>query len=217
MIRPISLLTIFLAGCATVRGGADQPSGDTRHWITYRVEIGDQVLQFSIPPGVNEDFMDPREVPKRIDVQNPIANDTSSVGVLLRRWDYRRSPFSPILGTLTASIGLIYSEKPLSDMVSVQEAVKQHNEHMQNLEIARDPKYTGPATPPVRFDSVKISGRDAWYVSFRILPPSYVMPLDNHHYLGIGIDNGVYSGAWRENAQAAADAILKSIKIESKP
>jgi len=211
------LLVITLAGCATLSGAASLPSGDTRHWLTYRVEIGDQVLQFSVPPGVNEDFMDP-PVPKRIDLQQPELFDETGSGptVLSRHWDYRKNMFSPILGTLVAGIGLYYSEQSLGSLTSLKDVVRTHRELIQKQALARDPNDTGPPTPPVRFDSAKIAGKDAWYVSYRMLPSGYVVPLDEHHYLGIGVRNGVNPIDWREDAQAAADAILKSIKIEAK-
>ncbi|WP_325143118.1 hypothetical protein [Dokdonella sp.] len=184
--------------------------------MTYRVDLGDQVLQFAIPPGISEDFLDP-PVPQRIDLQNPNAFDeVGSAGILSRHWDYRKNGFAPHEGTLTAAIAVNFSEKPLDDLSALQGALRRQADLIYKQAVVRDPKYNGPPIPPLRFDPIKVAGRDGWYVSYRVLPSGYVVPLDKHHYLGIGVYNSVTRPDWREDAQAAANAILNSIHIGPK-
>jgi hypothetical protein len=211
---PVLLLASVLTGYATLVGAASLPSGDTQDWVTYHVILGDQILQFEIPPGVNRDFMD-TPVPKRIDLQNRDAFDEAgSAGILSRHWDYRKNCFAPHEGTLTAAIGVNFSEQPLDGLTALRGALRRQADLIYKQALIRDPEYRGPRISPSRFDPAKVAGRDGWHVSYRVLPSGYVVPLDTHHYLGVGIYNSVSRPDWRADAQAAARAILESIRIE---
>jgi hypothetical protein len=211
------LVGLLLTACGTQGYAISSPSDDMRRWLTYRVEIGDQILQFTIPPGVNGDFLDSPTIPKRIDPQQDETFDKSgSAEIFTRHWDYREGSFSPVVGTLVASIGLGYSQSSLDSLSDLQEEITRDRDLIQQQTIARDPRFRGPSTSPIRFDHVRIAERDALFISYRVLPPNYAVKLDVHHYLTISIRNGVNPGVSREKAQIAADAILRSISIEPK-
>src|SRR5512141_2326904 len=121
-------LAIALIAFATMSGAASLPSGDTKNWITSRVEVGDQVVRFTIPPGVSKEFLDP-PVPQKIDLQQQgIFDQVRGPRILSRHWDYRSNPFALVDGTLQATIWVKYSEKPLVDLNALQAAVSDNQE-----------------------------------------------------------------------------------------
>ena len=212
------LFAIALVGCATMSGATSLPSGDTRNWITYRVEVGGQVVQFMIPPGVSKDFLDPT-VPQHIDLQQPGLFDQAGSGprLLSRHWDYRSGPFALVDGTLHAAIWLKNSEKPLIDSNALQAAVSEGQE-LSRIKDLMNGGYTGPPNPTTKFDAISVGGLQGFYVHYQTSLPDYVVAIDAHHYLVIYVDSsGVTNVGWREDAKAAADAILSSIRIEPKP
>jgi hypothetical protein len=211
------LLALALAGCAAMSVAASLPSGDTRNWKTYQVEVGDQVIQFTIPPGVSKDFLDP-PVPSQIDLQQPGLFDKTGRGprILSRHWDYRSSPFALVDGTLNAVIWVKYSEKSLIDLSALQLVVSEGQELSRMKDLVKG-GYTGPPNPPTKFDSANVGGRQGLYVHYQTSLPDYVVAIASHHYLVIYIDSsGVSRPDWRADAKAAADAILRSIQIEPK-
>jgi hypothetical protein len=210
------LLAVTLIGCATMGGAASLPSGDTKNWITYRVEVGDQVVQFAIPPGVNEEFLDP-PVSQRIDLEQLGLFDQAGAGprLLSRHWDYRKGSHGPIGGTLRAYIGLWYVETILNSSNALQAAVVESNE----LRRTKDVLQGGSGGPPdkISFEPAVLGGREALLVRHQTSPSNYAVTLDAHHYLLVYISgNYVTEPGWREDAKAAAEAILNSIRIEPK-
>jgi hypothetical protein len=211
------LLTAALIGCATMTGAVSLPSGDTKNWITYRVEVGSQVVQFAIPPGVNTNFLDP-PVPQRIDLQQPGLFDQTGSGprILSRHWDYQRSPTALIDGTLHAAIWVKQNEKILNSLGALELAVRESQELSRAMDVMRG-GYIGPPNPPIKFDAAKVGNHRGLYVHYKSSLPDYAVAIDDHHYLVIYVDStGVTSPGWREDARAAAEAILNSIRIEPK-
>lgn len=216
LIRVV-MLVVALTGCATIGGAVGLPSGDTKNWITYRVDVGDQIVQFTIPPGLSKGFLDP-PVPQRIDFKQQALFDETGNGpeILSRHWDYRSSPFALVDGTLEAAIGVRHSEKTLNILTALQTAISESQEFSRIKDVMKG-GYTGPPNPPTRFDAIRVGGRQGFYVHYRTSLPDYVVTIDDHHYLVIYIDSsGVTRRDWREDAKAAADAILQSIRIESR-
>jgi hypothetical protein len=213
----VGLALVFtLAACATAGGAGEVPSGDTRSWIAYHVEVGVQIVQFTIPPGVNEDFLDP-PVPERIDLQQPGLFDRTGLGprLLSRHWDYRVSPFASVDGTLRAYIALWHSDAALVDDDALRKAI----EESKRLLRMKDLMEGGKGGPPdaMRFEPAAIGGRRGLLVHHQTSPSHYVVTLDAHHYLTISVDVGGVTGrGWRKDARAAVNAILQSIRVEPK-
>lgn len=215
MRQVLSALAFTLAGCVAMSVASGLPSGETKNWITYRVVVGDQVVRFAIPPGINEEFLDP-PVPQRIDLLKPGIFDQAGLGprLLSRHWDYRSSPTALVDGTLHAAIWLKSSEKPLVDSGALQAAVREGQELSRAKDVLSG-GYTGPPNPVIRFDATNVGGRQGFYVHYQTSLPDYVVAIDSHHYLVVYIDSsGVTNPGWREDAKAAAGAILNSIRIE---
>ena len=213
--RLIVLMAVTLVGCATMGTATDLPSGDTKNWITYRVEVSDQIVQFTIPPGVNNDFLDP-PVLQRIDLQQHGLFDETGQGprILSRHWDYRGSPFALVDGTLVAKILLIQSEKPLSDLSALQAAISERQALLHKKDV-NSGEYTGPPNPPTSFEFTNVGGRQGFKVHYTTTLPDYAVAIDDHHYLIIYLDSsGVARPGWREDARAAANAIFQSLSIE---
>lgn len=72
----------------------------------------------------------------------------------------------------------------------------------------------GAADTPMRFGPVQIAGGDALYVFIRSCHRTMLCHWTSN--LGISVRNEFSSIVWREDAKAAADAILKSINISPK-
>lgn len=218
MIRCLGpLLTVVLIGCATMTGAVSLPSGNTKSWITYRVEVGDEVVRFTIPPGANTDFLDP-PVPQRIDLQQPGLFDQTGLGprLLSRHWDYRSSATALVDGTLHAAIWVKRSEKVLNGLSALEAAVREGQELSRAKDVLKG-GYIGPPNPPIKFDATNVGNRHGLYIHYKTSLPDYAVVLDDHHYLVIYVDSsGVTSPAWCEDAKAAAEAILNSIRIEPK-
>jgi hypothetical protein len=210
-------LAVAFTGCATMSGATSLPSGNTKNWITYHVEIGDQMVQLTIPPGLSKDFLDP-PVPTHIDLLQPGLFDETGLGprLLSRHWDYRSSSFALVDGTLHAAIWVKYNKKVLSDLSALQAAIKESQE-LSRIQDVMKGGYIGPPNPPTRFDATNIGDREGLYVHYKTSLPDYAVAIDDHHYLVIYLDSsGVTNPGWREDAKAAADAILNSIRIEPK-
>lgn len=205
----------LIAGCATTNSAGSMPSGDTKHWKTYRIEVGDQIVQFTIPPDESPDWP-VVDIPKRIDLTQPGIFDQANEGpkLLLRFWDYRASRYAQVSGTLRASILLWYSDIELHTLTNLQAG----SENNDLLIASRDIVMGGNPGPkdPKRYEPVSIGGRMGLRVLHRITSPHYIVPIDAHHYLTISVDADVVRSGWQEDAKAAADAILNSIRIEPK-
>lgn len=212
----VTVLIVALEGCATTSGPASLPSGDTKNWVSYRVEVGDQVVQFTIPPGESPDWP-AFAIPKRIDLENPGIFDRADAGPgLLRRfWDYRSGRSARVDGTLRAYILLWRSENRLDDAAALQAAVEEN----AKLTRIRDAMRGGSGGPPdvMQFVPAVVGGRAGLLVRHQTSPTHYAVSLDAHHYLTIYVSgSSVTSPGWREDAKAAANAIMNSIHIEPK-
>ena len=215
MIRHLAmLLAIPLVGCVTMGGAANLPSGDTKNWTTYQVEMSDQVVRFTIPPGESIDFPI-YPIPRSIGLAQPNTFDRAETGPdLLRRfWDYRASRFATVDGTLRAIIGLRRSERVL-DSVNALAATLEDN---ARLVRAKEVMEGGVGGPPdsMRFEPAIVAGKSGLLVHHQTSPSHYVVTLDPHHYLTIFVDgSSVTRPGWRGDARAAANAIFNSIRIE---
>jgi hypothetical protein len=211
----VVVVWVLLAGCQAVVVAAGRPTGETRNWKTYRVEVGEHVVQFSIPPGESREFPS-FTIPARVDLTRVELFDEALSGptLLNRVWDYRSSRFVPVDGSLSAGISVNRSERPLDDLAALRQAVEESS-RLYAMKMYVEEGRRRPSNKPVRFDPVWIAGRDAWKVTYELIGPGYVVTLDQHHYLEIGVDYGGFMRQdWRADAKAAANAILNSIRIE---
>ena len=205
----IVLLASALFGCAANGSAANFPSGNVKSWLAYSVIIGDHVVRFAIPPGINDDFLD-SPVPQAINLEQPGLFDETGEGprLLSRHWSYKKSRFDSAPGILTAYIGLKSSKIILRDMSDLQAAVIEH----ERLRRIKDD--SGPPDH-LSFEQVRLNAGDALLIYHQISPPTFAVPLDAHHFLLIYINgNDVSEPEWREDARAAAKAILDSIRID---
>jgi len=210
-----SALLLLFVGCAAMSAAAGLPSGDMRDWKTYRIEVGEQFIQFAIPPNESPDW--PKiDIPKKIDLtQAGIFNQVNEgPKLLLRFWDYRTSRYAQVYGTLRASILLWYSDRELRSVADLQAA----SDSNDVLMVTRDIVTGGNPGPkdPKRYEAVSIGGRASLRVQHKITSPHYIVPIGIHHYLTVSVDADVVRSGWQEDANAAAVAILQSIKIGSK-
>lgn len=209
-------LAIAAAGCVAMGGTISLPTGNTKNWMAYGVDVGDQVVRFRIPPGINEDFLD-APVPQRIDLEQYGLFNRADAGpkLLSRRWDYKLNSRESIAGTLRASIALWCSENVLDSIDALQSALEKNKELLK----AKDISEGGTGGPPdkMQFESAVVGGNQALLVHHQNSPSNYAMALDAHHYLLIYVSGrSVSRPGWHEDAVAAADAILGSIRIERK-
>lgn len=119
---------LALAGCQAVITAAGRPSADITHWTTYRVEVGAQIVQFSIPPGESREFS-AFTIPTRIDLGRADLFDETLAGpaLLSRMWDYRESGFVVVDGSLSAGITVNRSDRPLGSLDALKAAVEDAN------------------------------------------------------------------------------------------
>lgn len=214
MLRSLVLLgCVVLTGCGVAAMAATRPTGDMRGWKTYRVQVDSQIVQFTIPPGESKDFPF-FEIPKKIDIGgDDVFNDSGQGPALLTRfWDYRKSRFVVVDGTLGVGMGVNRASQLLGDEDSLRAAVEEAARRFDESN-GRGP---GLQNRPVRYVPVEIGGRSWLRVVYRLSEDSYVTPIDDRHYLGVSISAGGFTRQdWRADAEAAANAILHSIRIES--
>lgn len=212
MLRSLVLLgCVVLTGCGVTAMAATRPTGDMRGWKTYRVQVDSQIVQFTIPPGESKDFPF-FAIPQKIDFGGDDVFDDSGQGpaLLTRYWDYRKSRFVAADGTLSVGIGVSLAWQPLGDEESLRAAVAEAARRFDESN-GRGP---GLQDRPVRYTPVVIGGRSWLRVKYRLSGDSYVTPLDDRHYLGVSISAGGFTRQdWRADAEAAAHAILQSIRI----
>lgn len=210
----ITAVVTLLAACQSLAMGLGKPSGDTRNWKTYRVEVGQRVVQFSIPPGESREFPN-YTIPKRIDLNREDLFDIAleGPGLLSRVWDYRSSSFVPVDGSLSVGMSVSRSQHPLDDLTTLRRAVEESS-RLQAIKVYVEEGRTPPSDKPVRFEHARVAGREGWKVTYEFTGQQYVAVLDRHHYLGIYIRQNVSREDWRADAKAAVAAILNSIRIE---
>lgn len=194
----VLLTALLLSG---VSHAAGMPDGDTGKWKTYRVEVGMHVVQFTIPPGESRDFM-PFEIPSRIDTAREGVFDQALKGpsVLDLAWDYRKSRFSVVDGSLTAYIGLRRSEKPLSDMAALREAVTEASRLSAIQNYLRSGS-VGRSDNPGGFSPAQVAGAQRMAGFLRNVQNSLFVALDSAHFLRITIRYGGVT-----NPKSKADA-----------
>jgi len=207
-------LCLLFAGCATLSPAGSLPSGDTRHWKIHRIEIGNHVVQFTIPTGESSDWP-AFEVPKQIDLsKSKLFNDVNQGPDLLSRfWDYRISRYGDVDGTLRAVIILWNSDRELSDEKELRDGAIDNDELEKNRDVKNGRKR---APNEKRYEQTNIAGKKGYLVHQRISGAYYIVPVDLHHYLTIYVGTDVTRSGWREDSKSAAEAILQSIKIEPK-
>ena len=214
-LLPMGLM--MLAGCQAVAVAAGRPTGDTKTWKTYRVDVGEHVVQFSIPPGESREFPN-YTIPARIDLAGEGMFDEALDGpaLLNRVWDYRSSRFVQVDGSLSASISVSRSEQPLDDLEALRRAVEESS-RLYAMKMYVEEGRSRPSDIPERFDLVRIGNQDGWRVRYELSGPSYAVRLDQHHYLVVTLDYaGFTKQDWQTDAKAAADSILRSIRIDSR-
>lgn len=215
MKRVAFILATALVVCGVMNVSASHPSANTGEWKTYNIEVGNQIVSFMAPLGESADYPE-FTVPKHvvIDRQGVFNSVNSGPDLLIRHWDYRKNRFETIYGTLSANIHLYRSSIVIRNTDDLLAAVKQND----RLDIERRTVDLGRpvfADSIVRADIVKVADRNALLVDYKVTRGIYYVPLDANHYLSISIDaSGVTQPGWHEDAQAAADAMLRSIRIE---
>lgn len=210
IIRFLALLSCLMSvGCGGVALSSTRPTADTRTWKTYRVQVDDQIVQFTVPPGESKDFPF-FAIPQKIDFGDVFDDSGQGPALLTRYWDYRKSRFVAADGTLSVGIDVSLAWQPLGDEESLRVAVAEAARRFDESN-GRGP---GLQDRPVRYTPVVIGGRSWLRVKYRLSGDSYVTPLDDRHYLGVSISAGGFTRQdWRADAEAAAHAILQSIRI----
>ncbi|HJU40747.1 MAG TPA: hypothetical protein VJ724_14350 [Tahibacter sp.] len=209
------LLLGFLAflGAACQSAGY-KPSGDTSRWIAHRIDLGENTVEFSIPPGESPEF-GTFPVPRAVDVTRAELFDEALQGprLLDSAWDYRAGPMSPVDGTLTAHMQIHHSERPLDSMQALQRAIEERSHLREALRYAKSGD-SGLRNLPTRYESVQVGGREAFRIRFEIASPSYAVIVGRHTYLLFAIrSSSIQRPEWKSDADAARDAIFQSIRI----
>jgi hypothetical protein len=206
--------SLFLTGCQTMASAAGHPTGDTRNWQVHRVQVEDKFVEFRIPSGESKEFPTFR-IPTKIDLQGNDVFDEAMLGpaLLSRTWDYQASRFVHVDGTLSASIEVSASEHDLVDIEAIKRAVQESSRRFSE-KADKEEGRPRASNPPKNFDPVTIEGTNWVCVRHHLSGPYYVTPLDARHYLEVSVNaEGFTRADWRADAQAAADAILRSIRI----
>ena len=204
----------LLAGCQTMASAAGHPNSDTRNWQAYRVQVDGKFVEFKIPPGESKEYP-VFSIPQKIDLEGPNVFDETGDGpdILRRFWDYRASRFVGVDGTLDAIIGLNHSEHPLVRIEDFKSAIEEASQKFveKMLEEEGAPR---ASNPPIRYQVITISGKEWLRVDYKLSGTYYVTTIDQHNYLKVSSRaSGFTRVDWRADAQAAADAILHSIRI----
>ena len=213
-LLPVGLMT--LAGCQVMAVEAGRPTGDAKTWTTYRVDVGEHVVQFSIPPGESREYPT-FTIPARIDLADAGIFDEALNGPALldRVWDYRSSRFVPVDGTLRAGIWVCRSERPLDDLEALKRAVEESS-RLFAVKMYVEEGRSRPSDSPVQFDFVRIGNEHGLRVRYELSGPSYAVRLDQQHYLLVTVDHaGFTQQDWQDDAKASADSILNSIRIDA--
>jgi len=210
----LGMSAVLTTGC---QSAGYRPTGDTARWITHRVDLGETIVEFSIPPGESPEFS-AFPVPSRVDVTRSDLFDQALQGprLLYSAWDYRSGAMSAVDGTLTAYMQIHRSERPLDSMQALKHAIEERGRLIATLEYAESGR-SGPSNFPVQFDRVTVGGREALRVRFEITRPSYAVVVGRHAYLMFNLgSSSVQRPDWKKDAEAARDAIFESIRIVSR-
>lgn len=203
---------LLLAGCQTMASATGHPTGDTRHWQMHRVQVDDVVVEFAIPPGESKEFPN-FPIPAKLDLSGLDSFDEIGLGPNLLRgfWDYSSSRFAQPEGTLSAVIAARKSSHEIIDLESLKLAVLETSRRFEEKAgVASEAQDL-----PKNYQQIKIGGRDVLRVTYKLSSPSHVFLLDKRNYLEVSFRVSDFTSKpnWRADAQAAADAILHSIRI----
>ena len=215
MCRRIMISLLLLAGCASIADG--RPTGDTKNWNTYRVEVDGNIVSFNIPRGGSRAFPE-RSVPQRIDSSREgVFDEIGSGPYLLRRyWDYKKGRFADVDGTLWFYIALQQSKSVLTSPESLRNAIEDSN-RLFAMKMFLEEGRPRASDKALEFELEVVAGKQGLRVTYEISPDSYVVAVDEHHFLDISYGAGGFRDpAWRADALAAAKAIVQSIHIEPK-
>ena len=211
-LKCIALCLITITGCQTMANAAGHATGDTRTWEVHRVQVDDKVVEFKIPPNESKEFPG-FAIPQKLDLHggDVFSETLTGPSILNRYWDYRASRFVAVDGTLHAYIGIHRSTKELIDEQAIKNAIEEGSK-LFAIHVAKGRQ--GLLDPPVRYNKMTIGGKEWWQVDYRISGRYYITSLDGYHYLKASVNAGQMSdSAWRADSQAAANAILHSIRI----
>lgn len=212
IIRFLALLGCLLSvGCGGVAISSTRPTADTRTWKTYRVQVDDQIVQFTVPPGESGDYP-VFNIPQRLDLGGRGVFDEIGLGpyLLRRHWEYRSSRFVHADGGLHANIGLRRSEHSLIGDDALKTAVIENNLRFEET----DGVVPEAQNVPIQFYPLTIGERSWIRVRYRLSGYEYVTPLDDRNYIEVSISVGGFTRQdWRADAEAAANVILQSIRI----
>ena len=146
---------------------------------------------------------------------NTFKADNSGPELLDMRWDYRKTEFDTIFGTLSANIRLFRSAIVIGSEESLLAAVQQ-NEKLNNQRSAAELGRPVYADRLAHSESILIGAKRGILVDYLAAKHIYYVSLDTEHCLSISIDgSGVIQPECYEDAQSAATAMLKSIRIEN--
>jgi len=212
IIRFLALLSCLMSvGCAGIATSSTRPTADTRTWKTYRVQVDDQIVQFTVPPGESGDYP-VFKIPQRLDLGGRGVFDDIGLGpdLLRRHWEYRSSRFVHADGALHALIGFSRSEHPLVGDDALKTAVIENNLRFEET----DGVVPEAQNVPVQFYPLTIGERHWIRVRYRLSGLEYVTPFDDRNYIEVSVRAGGFTRQdWRADAEAAANAILQSIRI----
>lgn len=213
MYRMMLTCLVLLTGCVSV--AAERPTGDMKGWKSYRVEIGESIVSFRVPPGESKEFMS-RPVPARIDSANKKLFDEAGIGpnLLDRYWDYKDNKLFGVEGTLRFIIAVRRSNESIENHKALQNAVEETSRLSSVLQSLEEGKPLA-SNRPMHYEPVQVAGKDGLLVRFEISPSAYVFAIDQYHYLRISYSAGGFRDPiWRAEALAAAESILQSIRID---
>lgn len=213
------ILCLLLAGCQANVLAKSPLLGDAEQWSAYRVQVADQIVEFTIPPKESKAFVGFR-IPERIDLDSDrsVFDEVGKGPDLLRRfWDYRASRFSPVDGTLEAIIGIYLSEYPLDDVIALRNALESSSRRFAE-KMLREEGHPRAPNPVVGLAPAEFLGEGWFRVDYKLSGSYYVTRLDRIHFLKVAVrPNGFSRNDWQEDAQAAGQRILRSIRIYPAP
>jgi hypothetical protein len=202
----------FATGCQTV---GYKPTGETHQWIAYRIDLGESVLEFSLPPGESRQFP-AFPIREHVDINRSDLYDDALIGprLLDRTWDYAPGPLSMVEGTLRAFILLRRSEQALDSMEALKSAIEENSK----LEDAARYLESGrrlPSTLPTQFAMSSVGGQEALKLRAGVPAPVFAVAVGRHAYIELYVQVSDFHKRpdWRKDAEAAHDAIFRSIRI----
>lgn len=120
-------------------------------------------------------------------------------------------------GTLDAFILLRRSELALDSMESLKTAIVE-NSRLEDAASYLESGGSLPSSLPSRFDNASVGGRDALRLRVGVSAPVYAVIVGRHAYIELRVSLSDFHKRpdWKKDAEAARDAIFKSIRITSR-